>query len=223
MDADLPQAVPIHDAGYNVLMFNMRAHGTSDGKHVTFGVFEKEDLLGAIDFLRAEKGVEHVAILGMSMGAGVAMIAAALSHHVDALILDGIFERFLTTVQAGIRNRGIPRPLDTVLTQLAVLGAALLTNTRMYQVSPLLWAKHLKDVPVLFIHAENDQFVSLEGLQRLAADLNGEHKIWIARDCKHREGFSKHREAYLAEVTGWLEQYHTNNRTQGRDTSRPLY
>jgi fermentation-respiration switch protein FrsA (DUF1100 family) len=206
MDADLPMAVPLHQAGYNVLMFNLRAHGTSEGKYVTFGVFEKEDLLGAIDFLNREKGIDKVAILGFSMGAGVTMIVAALSKRISTIILDGVFFRFRSTVHAALRQR-LPNPIAHVLSQLFILGGTLLTNTRMYQVSPILWAKHLDPIPVLFIHSQHDHFVSLEEVQRLAADLKGEYAIWVAEGCQHREGFSKHPAVYMEQVLGWLERY----------------
>jgi pimeloyl-ACP methyl ester carboxylesterase len=207
MDADLPLAAMIHQAGYNVLMFNFRAHGTSEGKHVTFGVFEKEDLLGAIDFLRAEKGVERVGVFGLSMGAAVAMIAAALTDKISVLILDGAFTRFLTAVQFGIRERGIPPPVDAILAQMAVLGASIHTNTRMYQVSPHLWAKHIDNVPALFIHGEYDPFAPLTAMNLLASDLNGPNEIWVALVCKHREAFQKHPDLYKKQVLGWLEKY----------------
>jgi len=207
MDADLPLAAMVQQAGYNVLMFNFRAHGTSEGKHVTYGVFEKEDLLGAIDFLRAERGVQRVGVFGLSMGAAVAMIAAALTDKISVLILDGAFTRFLTAVQFGIRERGIPPPFDAILAQLAVLGASIHTNTRMYQVSTHLWAKHIDNVPTLFIHGENDPFATLSAMNLLASDLNGPNEIWVALDCKHREAFQKHPDLYKKQVLGWLEQH----------------
>lgn len=207
MEGDLPQAVAFHQAGYNVLMFNLRAHGTSEGNTVTFGVFEKEDLLGAIDFLTVEKDITQVAILGMSMGAGVAMIAAALSDKVKVLILDGIFERFAGVVEAAIGTY-LPLPLAKAVTQLVILGATILTNTRMYQVSPKLWAKHLDHVPVLFIHAENDQFITQAEVERLAADLNGAYKIWVAKGSQHRRGFYDHPAEYNAQVLGWLKEHY---------------
>ena len=207
MDADLPLAKILHGANYNVLMFNFRAHGTSEGKHVTFGVFEKEDLLGAIDFLRAEKGVERVAVFGLSMGAAVAMIAAALTNKIAVLILDGAFTKFLDAVQYGIRARGIPPPVDAILAQMTVLGASIQTNTRMYQVSPHLWAKHIDGVPTLFIHGEKDQFAPLSAMNLMASDLDAPNEIWVALECKHREAFKKHPDMYQKQVLGWLEKY----------------
>jgi len=208
MDGDLPQALPLYRAGYNVLLFNLRAHGTSSGKVVTYGVFEKEDVLGAIDFVRKEKGANQVALMGFSMGAGVALITAALTDKVAVLILDGVFWRFLDLIAAVLRARGMP--LAGGLAQLFVFGATLLTNTRMYQVSPLLWAKHLKDVPTLFIHAEREQFTPLAAVERLAADLQAPYQIWVAPNSQHRDGFKDHPQAYSEQVLGWLARHYSS-------------
>jgi len=209
MDADISQALPLYQAGYNILMFNFRAHGQSEGKFVTFGVFEKEDLLGAIDFLHREKGIERVGVIGFSMGAAVAMIAAALTDKIAVLVLDGVFYKFLHTLEAWWRQHYAFPPLDKLLAQMMIIGASVRTNTRMFQVSPRLWAKHIRDVPTLFIHAERDTFVTQAQIEQLAHDLQAPSKIWIAPDAAHRQAYHQHPDAYMAEVLAWLEQHYS--------------
>jgi len=208
MAGDLPQARAFHQAGYNILMFDLRAHGDSDGDKMTYGCFEKEDLLGAIDFVRTKPNVDKVAVIGFSMGAAVATIATALSPHVSVLIVDGIFRRFLSAVQAELK-RYLPTPLAALMAQSVVLGGTLLTNTRMYQVSPLLWFKHIRsDVAVLFIHAEQDRYTSHEDIQFLASEFKGTSKIWVASGSEHREGFKEHQQGYMDVVLGWLDAHY---------------
>ena len=43
--------------GYNVLMFDLRGHGSSEGDKVSGGYFERWDVLGAFDYL-VERGVD---------------------------------------------------------------------------------------------------------------------------------------------------------------------
>ncbi len=71
MDGDTHHAVPLHEAGFNVFMFDFRAHGRSGGDCVTMGMYEKEDLLGALDFLGEKYKIVEVGVLGFSMGAAV--------------------------------------------------------------------------------------------------------------------------------------------------------
>ena len=207
MERDLGFAAALNRANYNVLMFNYRAHGSSDGNVCTYGVFEKEDLLGAVDYLAASRGIERVGVVGFSSGAGIALIAAALTHRISALVLDGVFGRFMTLIQAWLRARDLPRPMAYILAQIVLFGASLVTNTRIYQVSPLLWARHVANSPTLFIHAENDRLVSLDQVKMLASDLPATSQIWVASGCNHRDGFKNAPHDYVREVTNWLDQH----------------
>ena len=48
----LSLAEAIVEAGYHVLMFDFRNSGLSEGKTTTIGLLEKEDILGAIDWVQ---------------------------------------------------------------------------------------------------------------------------------------------------------------------------
>ena len=63
-DFDVYRAASLHEAGFNVLLFDFRTHGRSDGKRMTFGYEERWDVQAAklakmfIDnFKRFEAGV----------------------------------------------------------------------------------------------------------------------------------------------------------------------
>ena len=57
-----------------VLGLDFRGHGDSDDSPTTFGLREVEDIAGALAWL-GERGIERVALVGMSMG-GISAIAA---------------------------------------------------------------------------------------------------------------------------------------------------
>ena len=52
-DNAMALAARLVSQGYNVLLFDLRAHGSSGGDKVTGGVDEQQDVLGAFDFLVA--------------------------------------------------------------------------------------------------------------------------------------------------------------------------
>ncbi|MCS7009777.1 MAG: hypothetical protein NZL98_00205, partial [Anaerolineales bacterium] len=53
LDWDIQRAPHFHQAGFGVLLFDFRAHGRSDGRLATFGYLERQDVLGAVEFLKA--------------------------------------------------------------------------------------------------------------------------------------------------------------------------
>lgn len=58
----------IFENGYNILLLDQRAHGTSEGHVITFGVRESKDLLSWLDYVK-ERFINHeILLVGVSMG-----------------------------------------------------------------------------------------------------------------------------------------------------------
>ena len=86
-------ASEIHGAGNNVLMIDLRGHGESeDVERYSFGLYERQDVLGAIDWL-LEHGIApgKIGLLGISMGGGATMGAAAQEPAVGLLVVESTF------------------------------------------------------------------------------------------------------------------------------------
>ncbi|MBP1693524.1 MAG: rane protein of unknown function [Chloroflexi bacterium] len=79
-------------AGYSVLLINLRAHGKSQGRISTFGVNEANDILGALDYLRARPSLDprQVGALGVSLGAQAVLRAAVQSDKLYCIVLEGL-------------------------------------------------------------------------------------------------------------------------------------
>lgn len=79
----------LHDAGYAVLAYDGRGCGASGG---VFGVgaTEDRDIIGAVSYLKGRGGAaaQNVAVLGISLGAGAALLAAAEDQRIGAVIAD---------------------------------------------------------------------------------------------------------------------------------------
>ena len=55
ISGNLPKlGAELHDAGFAVLMIDLRAHGESEGKRYSYGVYERHDVLGAVDWLMGQ-------------------------------------------------------------------------------------------------------------------------------------------------------------------------
>lgn len=129
--------------GYGVLLFDLRAHARSDGTASTFGWLETNDLLGAVKFLktRPEVDPQRIGVLGVSLGAQIALRGAALSPDIRAVWADGpipivyqdhvggtptVRERFLAPwwtlayrVQEWLTGLSQPAPLTTLISQIS--------------------------------------------------------------------------------------------------------
>ncbi|HEU4964398.1 MAG TPA: alpha/beta fold hydrolase, partial [Bacilli bacterium] len=93
----LPTAQALVAQGISVLLFDFRNSGESDGEMTTVGLFEKEDLLAAIDYVEgAGHGGQGIGLLGFSMGAATALMAAADAPEVQAVVADSPFSDLQT-------------------------------------------------------------------------------------------------------------------------------
>ena len=83
--------------GFSVLMLDLRGHGESDAARMTYGLRERRDVLGAVDWLLAhgyDRGA--IGVLSLSMG-GVAGIGAARSGSFRrSRVSGGVFRLFCT-------------------------------------------------------------------------------------------------------------------------------
>jgi pimeloyl-ACP methyl ester carboxylesterase len=88
-------AIALNQAGFTVLAFDFRGHGTSGGDSSTLGVNEVRDVLGAVDFVgdlpKDDVDAKKIGIFGAGMGAHAAVLAAAERPALRVLVLDGLW------------------------------------------------------------------------------------------------------------------------------------
>ncbi|MDO8444667.1 MAG: alpha/beta fold hydrolase [Deltaproteobacteria bacterium] len=79
--------------GYSVLIFDFRGHGESEKKASSFGYLEQNDLLGALRYVKTRNDVdkEKIGVYGFSMGGAVAILTAAETDEIKAVISDSSY------------------------------------------------------------------------------------------------------------------------------------
>jgi pimeloyl-ACP methyl ester carboxylesterase len=86
----LPVTRTLHDAGFHVLLFDLRRHGESEAGRdlLTFGPIEARDFVGAVNYLRSRPDVDgqRIGALGISMGGSIALHGAPDCQPIKALL-----------------------------------------------------------------------------------------------------------------------------------------
>ena len=203
-DGDTDQAVTLAQAGFNVLLFDLRAHGGSGGDQVTFGAREYLDVLGALDWLATRWNIHQVGLVGFSMGAGIALHVAAEDARVAAVVADGTIARVVDGLIGLGRSKGIPAPLMFLPAWAILLTASLRARTWIPAADPVRWAGRVR-CPVLFVHGPDDPFNTVDGARALAArTLRG--RLWIVPGAGHRDAYRRDPKAYYARVMDFLKE-----------------
>lgn len=205
LDADLRYAPPLVDQGFNVFIFDFRGHGRSAGSAVTFGYGEVMDLRGALDWLEA-RGQQGIGVLGLSMGAAVALTTAAHDRRIRAVVADSPFARLVDVVAAGLLDRAVPGPLTAPLARLALWRASRRLGAALTVAEPARWADQVEQ-PVLLLHGGRDRFVPAAAIHALATALAGPHEVWAVPEADHRELDLLRPGEYLERVVGWFQRF----------------
>lgn len=209
MDADLKHAPWLFEAGFDLLLFDWRAHGASGGQRVSMGVDERFDLLGALDFLR-ERGVIRAGLIGFSMGGAVVLRVAADDDTglVKAVVSDGGFACVHHAI-AGffVADLGLPPGVGRLLGGFVVWMAGLRVGVRLSDADPLAHVARVAPRPILFIHGAHDPYVPVRDQDALFDAACDPKSMWRVPDAGHRNADVLYADAYRERVTAFFEQH----------------
>ena len=193
----------LRENGYNILSFDFRGHGENKSKYTSLGYFEINDLLGAVDFVKT-KGMKSIGVLGLSMGAATAIVAAKKTGDINAIVSDSGFARL-----APLINRYAKRIYHISFTPLVSLVkkvAEIRISAKYDTVNPVDDIKDLK-VPVLIIHGDKDENIPVENANMLYESAKEPKKLLIFPGATHVESHSIAQVKYEKEVLGFFKKY----------------
>jgi dipeptidyl aminopeptidase/acylaminoacyl peptidase len=103
--------VALSDAGYRAVLLDLRGHGESSGRYLTYGEVEARDASAVIDAVASRSGpLGCVGAYGFSYGASVALELGARDPRVKAVVAVSAFSS-LRSVSGDYREKYLPVPL----------------------------------------------------------------------------------------------------------------
>jgi pimeloyl-ACP methyl ester carboxylesterase len=189
--------------GYDILLFDLRSCGTSDGNRFTIGNLEPRDLLGAYDFMRSRRYVAgKMAVIGDSEGAATVIGAAKELAPVGALVADSSFADLKPILDAQL-------PRNTRLPSIFFPGGELASP--LFGMNPNLRpVDEVRALPArafLFFHGAADTYIPLANGKALrAASSNSQSELVIVPGAEHVKSFRTNPTLYLATLYHFLDQ-----------------
>src|SRR5262249_50855775 len=113
----------LHQRGHTVLLLDLRGHGGSEGRYITLGAREREDVRAGLEYLNAAGlAPRGVLLMGGSLGAVAVLRAAADRDDVRAVVVEAPFDTGRDTITHHARLLfGMPRWLPLI--PLSILAA----------------------------------------------------------------------------------------------------
>jgi len=232
-------AMPLVQAGYTVFTFDFRGHGQSsmpphyEPRHWPSHQ-EVNDVLAAVAYVKTRRDIRRtgVGIFGISRGASVAAIAAALNSAVRCLVLDGTFStdysieelmrRWAEIFAERVGSATHPDFVYRFFRAMTLFYVELKCRCRYPSTRRALTA--LGSVPALFISGERDTYVRPEQTRTLYALKPGEKDIWICPDAKHNQAVAADPKTYADKITSFFDRHLAGetaaDRIPGSDATR---
>jgi pimeloyl-ACP methyl ester carboxylesterase len=205
----LPWARFLYAAGYNVLLYDSRGCGQSDGWNIALGAREPDDVIGAVEYLRSRHDLHssRFGALGISLGAGEVLLAAAREPALGATVADSAW-----LDERPQLDRMSILPVGPLVLPLLPYEPPLvdhLIGARLEDVSPLAAIGSIAPRAVLLIHAADDANTTtpLAGERALYAAAGAPKQEWIAPRGGHTGALAANPAEYQRRVLTFFAAY----------------
>lgn len=189
--------------GNNVLIFDWRGRGASEDSFSTLAHDETRDLEGAIAYAVERVPNARLALVGYSMGAAVAILVAAYTPAVQAVVADSPFTSVAELVRHTSARRRLP---GWAVTPLANALTAARYGYRFGDVRPIDSVAAISPRPLLLIHGTSDTVIPASHSRRLFEAAGMPKDLWLYEGLEHCGAYFSDRPAYIARVAQYLRE-----------------
>lgn len=190
--------------GYNVFIPDHRRSGESGGRGITFGYYERHDVIDWIDVLQKEYPEASFGMFGESMGAATAMMVAAMDSRIQFLIEYCGFASFKELALPYIKSERLYDFLSFGLKA----NAYVFFGVKLKEIDAGSAIGKLK-IPVLIMHSKTDKLVAVSNAYALIKS-NPSAEVMLFEDAVHARSLITYPEKYVKTVTEFVNKVSTN-------------
>lgn len=195
-------AAALHDY-YDVLSFDFRGHGKSDGLF-SWTHHETKDLRTVVSYAK-DQGYKKIGVIGFSLGAAVTLIEASQNRNISSVIavsapydLWKIDFRFWE-----------PEMLKDLKLNLGMKGKGKFIrpgNPFLVKLRPIDVVDRISPTPCLFIHGKKDWLIKPYHSERLFEKALEPKKLTLCSNVGHAEKiFDDNPHEFITACTEWLD------------------
>ncbi|MDQ8181268.1 alpha/beta hydrolase [Pelagicoccus sp. SDUM812005] len=183
--------------GYELMVFDYRGYGRSEGKPNRKGLFE--DSLAALEFAekRAKRSELPLFVIGQSLGGANAIVALGVEQRseVKGLVVDSAFSSYRSVAKAALGKSTLGRPLLLALPTLVSEG-----------LDPIDYVSNISPTPIAFVHGTADTVVPYEEGRRLEEAAGEPKYFWTIEGGQHVNALSSNRHIFVPRILEFFQQ-----------------
>lgn len=191
--------------GYNVLTPDMRAHGESQGTYIGMGWLDRQDILKWIQYVIDLDDQAEIVLHGISMGGATVMMASGekLPQQVKGIVEDcgytSVWDIFSDELSYLFHLPDFP-----IL--YAADGIAWLRAGYEFKSASALEQVAKSQVPILFIHGSEDNFVHTDMVYELFDACQAPKDLLVIQGAGHGDAYKMDPELYFHTVFSFIEK-----------------
>ncbi len=179
----IPWAFRLAQEGWRCVLVDLRGHGKSTGRQISFGLQEAQDLSQLLDLLQVRGELAHpVVAFGQSYGAAVALRWQAQEPRIHSLILISPYADLAEAALNIRREYAAWIPKSCVRAGLRRLPGLL--ETPSAELNPITWVQR-KTVPAFFAVGDADRITPPTEVRRLEALCQPRSRLVIVPKATH--------------------------------------
>ncbi|MFZ1683335.1 MAG: alpha/beta fold hydrolase [Candidatus Zixiibacteriota bacterium] len=177
----LSEAKAFRGMGYSCWLVDFRGSGSSTGNETSIGYYEADDVAAVCQEYRRRDTLPLI-LYGVSMGAASILRAVAVEGvRPNGIIIEGIFDRMLTTVANRFHIMKLPAfPLANLL----VFWGGVDQGFDAFDNNPVDYALHIP-CPVLQLHGALDRRATLADAQAVFRNLRDPKELVVFEQTGH--------------------------------------
>ena len=201
-----PSCFNYYNMGYSLLIIDFRTSNLSEGKYITFGIKESEEVISWVKYLN-KKYKSNIYLAGISMGATAILMS-----------LKDLKEKM--NVKAVVVDCGYISPYDEVLycikqffhiNGLFFIGminiwCILLAKFSLKEKNTISCMKD-SNIPILFIHGLEDDFVPSSNSRINYEEYNGPKELELFPNANHGISYLVDPDRYIKVIKKFLNKY----------------
>lgn len=203
------KAKHLYNMGYNVLVPDLRSHGSSEGDYIGMGWDDRLDIIDWINYIVKNNPNSEIALHGTSMGSATVLMVSGekLPSNVKAIVADcgytSVYDEFSYQLKQLFNLPAFPimNFLD-VVTHIRA-GYCLNDASAINQVKK-------STTPILYIHGDKDDFVPYYMMDELYNATNSEKEKLTIEGGEHANSDLVNPKIYWSTVNSFLEKYIEN-------------
>ncbi len=201
--AMLDEAAALNELGYATLPVDFRGSGGSSESYTTLGYDEAEDVAAAMHYVEETLPHARIVLYGQSMGAA-AVLRAIYKRGLkpDAVIIETVFDRLLTTVKHRFWAMGIP-PFPSA--ELLLFWGGRQAGFNAFDHNPVDYVRSVS-CPILFLHGTHDERAKVEDARLVFEAARGQKLFKAFPGVGHEGIVARHRIEWCETVGHFLDQ-----------------